>query len=267
MISSRENEIAFVHIPKCGGQSIRNVMRSISEAEEIRGIVDKGAGTFDYTHLTLQQLQSLEPAFLESLSTLESFCIVRDPFKRLPSSLRQRFAAYHGKDLREISQGDLIREVQLADQYLSQGDIPYGFVHFTPQHQFIELNGKQVVRKVADISQVDDVFEWLKSHYGAVVAQKTKNKTKVPSSAVARFYIRSVKPMVGQRLVDATPGWVKRAIRNATLTDDYSTNLIPEELKNEFVQKHYQRDFELHKQALAAPFFDRYPETRPRETT
>lgn len=263
MISSKTQEIAFVHIPKCGGQSIRDVMRSLKDPYEIRGVVDKGAGTFDYTHLTLTQMQRLEPDFLDALSTYESFCIVRDPFKRLASSLKQRFQTYHKKDLRQVYEKDLVRELELAGQHLSSGDIPYDFAHFTPQREFIELNGKAVVRKAADIGQMDEVFEWLGSHYGAVVVQKTKNKTKVPSSRLSRFYIRSIKPRIGKQLADAAPRWVKKAIRDVTLTDDYSANLIPEELKREFVEKHYQRDIEIHKQTLTGTFFERYPKTRP----
>jgi hypothetical protein len=85
MIINKTNRFAFVHIPKCGGTSVRKVLDTFNEWSYLGNPwigETKKLGTVHFSHLPLQALRILFPEDLELVLKYESFALVRDPYER-----------------------------------------------------------------------------------------------------------------------------------------------------------------------------------------
>ena len=88
MIIDDEHRVAFVHIPKCGGTSVRNQLAAIDSCKgEFYGRrPHERLGLLDYCHIPLQTLAREFPTAYEKVGAYQSFAIVREPHARFASA-------------------------------------------------------------------------------------------------------------------------------------------------------------------------------------
>ena len=105
MILLNEKKVAFIHIPKNGGTSIRaylNTMDEVvyNEAEDTFFVL--GDDKFDKNHITLDMLHENFKTAFDLIKQYNSFCILRDPRERFYSSINQYFRFNKYKILAKI---------------------------------------------------------------------------------------------------------------------------------------------------------------------
>src|ERR1700756_1678559 len=96
MIINDPHEVVFVHVPKCGGTSIR---LQLAEMDSYKGAFQyKGEhpdlGKIHYAHIPLQFLSAAFPDAFDKVSRYKSFALLRDPFDRFASATFQRLEEF-----------------------------------------------------------------------------------------------------------------------------------------------------------------------------
>lgn len=153
MISTK-HKCVFVHIPKCGGQSVEDIFireNGLSwETREpllLRANNDPEAGPPRLAHLTYQEYLSYCYISHELMQVYTSFAIVRNPYRRAESLYR-----FLGYDC-AIPFGRFLRDV-LVRQLEDKGEL-YWFVR--PQHEFVcDASGTVCVDQIIRLEELDE---------------------------------------------------------------------------------------------------------------
>ena len=151
MIISDSHKFIFIHIPKCGGTSIRNVLRNFDTRnnyfwmhEYLPGATNQDfKQPIDKAHMTIPIFKRLYPKDFDLLKEYTVFTFVRNPVKRIVSSFwetRKNLFEVFDKNQSDIN--ERIKLQKIFNSYLS--NIVHGisflnpsFLHATPQHMFI----------------------------------------------------------------------------------------------------------------------------------
>jgi len=160
MIVLDEHELFFVHIPKCGGTSVRRKLTEISGQEDIYvGKVRQfdGIGSIYINHLTLRTLCDHMPDLFEKLKRYHSFGAVRDPMERFRSAMYWHLRNFKNIDLiagQPFSMRDECAEViEALDRH--NGQLPHPFTIFQRQIDFVEMDGVQLVKHLYTLEIID----------------------------------------------------------------------------------------------------------------
>ncbi len=175
-----------MHIPKCAGTTVRNALAPYDEHTE--QFYDKAVAThpvlgpLDHHHIPLAVLDEHFPEYFARLTAYRSFALVRDPFSRFPSSLHERFVQRDRRPLSERDAAEVAREVDAVLARLANHpkDVPItapDLIHFSRQHDYIFLDGRQIVEKPRTISEVDDLLDEVSRVVGQPVRpEEIKNR-------------------------------------------------------------------------------------------
>jgi len=179
---SHSHRCVFIHIPKCGGQSIENIFLEANglswETRDpllLRQNDNPLLGPPRLGHLTYRDYLDLcyiSPDLMQSYTT---FTIVRSPYKRIESLYR-----FLGYDC-AIPFSRFVTQV-LAGQLEKKGDL-YWFVR--PQHDYIcDHSGNIAVDKVIKLEQLDENIHSLLASVGIESksiphVNKSKKKSKL----------------------------------------------------------------------------------------
>ena len=261
MIISEAFGFAFIHIPKCAGTTVREAIEPLDESyERMTANLSQhperpftfsldGRKTYaDFHHLTLRRLQRYFPHELKRLNSLEVYALVRDPRKRLLSAVTQRLKQFAQISVSDLSQEDLRsamhRDLEELDQIFQEGpDLPFEYIHFQPQSDYIELDGKAFSENVFTTDQIDQLE-------GALVKRVALNGGEVPPFAHAKANVAKVHRFaVVERMVQAN-GWVKHAAKS----------LVPAPLKTAIKQVVYAERGNRYDQLLLDPFVTEFVE-------
>jgi len=141
MLILPDNDVIFVHVPKCGGTSFKAALAAAQYSIEARGL----ANGFDRCHLTLEQIQSWCPILWRKMNDVEtlSVAIVRNPYDRIISAYKWYLKHYDFLSFESYL---------YATELLAEWDCR--LVHAVPQHKFIYLNGGQVVSLVIKLETI-----------------------------------------------------------------------------------------------------------------
>ena len=98
MIVDDAHEVAFVHIPKCGGTSVSRQLRLLdSNNEFFKDVRDHPAlGRTHFSHLPLFFLREFYPETFDRIAAYRAFAIARDPYVRFASSTIQHLDEFRG---------------------------------------------------------------------------------------------------------------------------------------------------------------------------
>lgn len=149
MIINQAHRFVFIHIPKCGGSSIRYLFEEHNEWPHT-GINAKletpTHGIVDHHHIPLFTLRELFPDSFEQVCEFESFAIIRNPFDRFFSSVQQKMRSdLHRSNQvpRPFTETEIVREIQEVVAYLSAlpadspHQLPHNYIHFQRQVDYI----------------------------------------------------------------------------------------------------------------------------------
>ena len=174
MIISDTQKFIFLHIPKCGGTTIRNSLINFDTRNNYFWMFDYLPGAeaespklqVDKAHMTLAIFKQLYPRDFELLNDYTVFAFSRNPIKRLISSFwepRKRILKTFDENQLDINLKNKIQE--LFNLYLEKLVLNFSFLdpsylHSTPQNMYVTF-GKKVVTDV--IIKLDDPTEGINS--------------------------------------------------------------------------------------------------------
>lgn len=250
MILSSKDKVAFVHIPKCGGTSLRSVLEGIKDSRSFNKVAPvDGTGLVDLTHMNLELLRHVYPSLLIELTRCNSYCLVREPVSRFRSSFDQRLRMYRGTTLGKLSESDILREFDIVVNALDGAGkwLPHDFVHFERQKGYIYLDEKRVIKNIFPLPVLERMLsEILK----ACNAPRTKVSPK-NEMLVERRFLSFVRRNFGNeyalQIGKYAPRSVKTAIRTFThrKPTPFDLPIFQAGVIRDFVDHYYKEDIVL----------------------
>ncbi len=250
MIISDTYGFAFVHIPKCGGSTVKHVIRSYNQADFLyMGIRQHpAAGRLDYAHIPLEILRDHFAKEFSRIEQYKTFALVRDPRERFFSALSQNQRMYSETELATMTNMEIIRECENICNYLQglNGFCDPERIHFEKQARYLDLDGKRLVDVVLPLHRIDLLI----AEIGNVVHRKLKIRDAVNQTRMQRFVLRKSLAERNEKIFEAirhskiVPLYLKKMTRKILYTGfDYQKLIpdVPEELLL-FIDQYYRED-------------------------
>lgn len=269
MIISDTYQFAFVHIPKCAGTSVRALLERYNEAPDAHtldlaphptheNIVElPDLGFVDFHHLPLQALSAKFPEQIDKLRRYEAVTIAREPHDRLVSAFAEHMKRYRDTPLQNLSMDEvehwlvkILAEVSAA--FAQSPLLPYEFIHFQPQIDYIELNGERVIGNVFPISDMSGFEAKVREQFQLFgetpegFGVGTSNVSLVHRSEILRRLIEFNRPIIRVigRLVPQQKRAAWRELVYVTRQSRFAS-LATSEPVREFVRRHMSTDVKL----------------------
>lgn len=255
MIICNKYRFIFVHNPKCAGQTVRFILHRFHDDHDFcSGVYDHPLlGAVDHTHVTLETLREYFPGIFEKVEQYKTYAVIRDPYQRFISSVFQRLRQYENVATNAIGEselnGKIIEIIENLQKKNGLCDITYAF--FAKQVDFVELNGRRIVKNVYDISNINLLLQSISSLVGEDLGRPTtRNRSliyrrRLPKlvSPVGRLVARSViRPIVSEHFYERLRSMFQSQAQDVFL-DTYMSKTVAE-----FVNIYYRSDYELCKQ-------------------
>lgn len=268
--------LAFIHVPKNGGKSVRQALDAAAplnlqftaadlgmSPEALAADYASGAGVrhpqlgqIKPEHLPLVFWRDYFPTTFAAFSRCKSFVLLREPRDRFFSAVLQRLGEY--QDMKALRADDPVvtREALAVCEWL-EGRGPFcdiGYIHFTRQTDYVELDGTRLVDALFPISRTDAAAHWIAAQTGLEIAVAHEHARREPKK-----WASTLQPMArfaGRRII---PGPVKRALyplwRNSGAFADASKryrSIALDPAVETFISRYYAADNALYAQAEAA---------------
>ena len=276
MIYLRDANLAFVHIPKNAGKSMRNAMMQcstlcfepiardlqVSEEEALRLIEDpdgvefKNLGRLKLGHLPLGIIQRHFPESWIVIGQARTFTLVRPPRDRFFSALLQYLREQHGVGAIRADDPLVNEEARRICDWLG-GRGPFAeakFVHFSRQIDYVELGGERIVDAVFPINRIDAAVRWIAAETGLWVDVTHDHARREPKrwarsiQPAARYVGRKLMPEPLKRVV--YPFWMNSvAFDNAS--ERYRSVRLHADIEG-FLASYYSADLHLYEEACKA---------------
>lgn len=253
MIISYSKKIFFIHIPKCGGTTIRKLLSPIDE--KFRGN-NNISENIDIDHLPLFALKKYFPDIFNQINMLDTYAIVRDPFDRFVSSVSQHLKMYKGKQLKELNYQELITEIQIIIKYLSNYNqdevlLDKEFIHFQRQFDYLFYKNKQLVKNVFTIEQINTLIEIFEKRLDLEKLENTNNHRNT-TLVYRKHYFSKVKiflkNMQVYNLLKRLPQSVRIRINKYVYNDIkiIRNKILKESFVIKFINDYYLKDIEIY---------------------
>lgn len=209
MLISDERKSAFIHIPKCGGSTIRDSIGKIPAVEnwnEVRKF--DNMGKIDTTHIPAFILSDLFPKVFEKITEYQTFALVRDPHSRFISSLAQYCRMFEGRNFSQLSNKDRhATAIKICEILEASGPfLPHDLIHFQRQIDYTHYEGKPWVKNVFLIHDRERIVEFFLATFGYVLDVNDRSATTMVYRSEA----------IGQGIA-----WAKQKIDLAGLLPDF----------------------------------------------
>ncbi|KPH60318.1 hypothetical protein ACLIMP_07010 [Novosphingobium aerophilum] len=272
MLYIQAARLAFIHIPKNAGQSVRNALAQCDalcfaamatdlgvnepEAERLMeaGVTGMpGLGRVQPEHVPLAFLERHFPATWSTLVGSRSFILARPPRDRFFSALLQRLREHRGMTALRADDPILKEEARHVCDWLdARGhfcDMEY--IHFSRQCDYAELGGERIVTKIFPIDRIDAAALWVKTETGLTIdiphdhARHEPRKWAGPIQPAARFVGRKLLPPSLKQAI--YPFWMKSGAF-AKAANRYGSITLGDEVER-FIAEYYARDETLYREA------------------
>jgi len=257
MIIDDEHRVAFVHIPKCGGTSVRHQLQPLDSYQGFfydRRDHDR-LGAIDYCHIPLAFLESDFPSEFEKLARYQSFALVRDPHARFASATFERLALFGGVRRTTATARMAIHEAEQAMRWLERRG-PFceaGYIHFARQIDYVALAGRRVVHNVFALEDMAGFGAELKRLTGAGFDPGRRENTNFASPSRLLTLLHVAKPIYSR-----VTAWEQREklLKLLHRWKLQSPDTLYAELRGHpkisaFVESYYSEDFALYAAAKA----------------
>ncbi len=276
MLIYNKGALAFLHVPKNGGKSIRASLDArftlelgataadlgISEEELAAGyaggdgIAHPVLGKVKLEHLPLHFWHEHFPQSFAAFRTARSLVLLRDPRDRFFSAILQRLGEYH--DMKALRADDPIvtEEALRVSEWLAARDAfsDMEYIHFTRQADYVELDGERLVTALFPLEDITAAEAWIAEAMGETVQVSHDHARREPKA-----WAKPIQPIVrfvGRNLI---PAAIKRTIyplwRSSGAFEDasrrYKTISLDPQVEA-FIDSYYARDGELLAQARGA---------------
>ena len=269
MLINHDHRIAFLHIPKCAGTTVRRPLEPLNQWEAAGPPWRREhpeLGLLDFAHLPLAVLRDFFPGAFASVVEYRSFALVRDPYSRFASSVSERIRWDGGALLARLSRAELKKSLDTSIGYLSRQDsslccLPPGYIHFQRQRDYIVLDGEPVVDAVYPVERVARLREKLSACLGADGVKLTESAPSARQVNAALMYRyeglrrthRVVAPLMA-RLRRVLPAPTSRRIDDWMYVhrDEGARSLFDSDHVRDFVSSYYADDLELYARVVRA---------------
>jgi hypothetical protein len=257
MIIDDDHRVAFVHIPKCGGTSVR---RQLARIDSCHGFFydrrdHQTLGALDYCHIPLVFLQRHFPVEFEKLAAYRSFALVRDPHTRFASATFERLALFGGVRRTAATARDALREAGRAIGWLEGRDTfcDPGYIHFARQVDFLALGGRRVVDAIYALDDMDGFAAELQSLTGIDLDPGRRENTNLASPSRLLAWLHRAKPIYSRLTTWDQREALLKALRRWRLR---GPDALYEAFRRDtrisaFVESYYEADFAIHDAARA----------------
>lgn len=214
-----------------------------------------GYGKIDFTHLPLPRLLDIAPDDFEKLRTYQSFAIVRNPRERFFSALAQRLKMYDQRELAQMQSAEVEESALRVIEALHQPSnrFAYEFIHFTPQEDFINLDGERLIKNVYPITDVASLLADISNLTGSPLdfAGK-KNPTTVFRSGSTKVVALAGKRVVETILPSALSDPIRRFARRKLMkpVQHREQNYISHPEIVRFISSYYAEDQKIFNEVL-----------------
>lgn len=164
-------QLAFMHIPKCAGTSIRRALAPF-DSSRLDGYFDfPDGGRQHLHHLPLAMVKRHLPDIFSRIERYESYAVLREPRERFASALLQYLRSFRGLQLgggelnqfqvqgrelcRRLAKAEAVREPEL--------------MHFLPQREFVVCDGAAVVRHLHCFDDLPRFTRALRQRHGVTL--------------------------------------------------------------------------------------------------
>lgn len=263
MIINDRFRFVFVHIPKCGGTSVRNALSRFDDRNSfyfLRALSDhKEIGRLDYAHIPLKLLESYFKDDFECVKKYSGFAVFRDPYARFPSSLAQRLMMFKGQKLELLSRGEVKREIDEVIKYITH-ESPYvpitnpEFIHFSRQIDYVEIDGNRLIERIYPIEHIDDLLSDIESITGVRINKTARIGERLTYKIKG---LETVADLVQRSLISILPryawrpvfSFAKQALNFSNLLDRSPRahgELFDSKYVSEFISDFYKGDFAIY---------------------
>jgi hypothetical protein len=252
MILSDEHRLAFVHIPKCAGVSVKQPLRAIDSTNGyFSRIADHPVlGRTHYAHIPLNDLAEFFPDEWAKVRSYRSFAVVRDPTERFVSSMFQRLREFKGMNQSDITPDRLEQQAEEVIRYLESapGRLNLEHVHFNRQVDYICLDGAQVVESVFPIAHMGKIIAYIADTTGIAVEEERKNRSTEIRFSSAKPLIRMLRKPYAAMVPYAVRNRLRSKLLNAGVYGDVAKqNILRRDGRTAgFIRAYYAADFEMH---------------------
>jgi len=256
MIISDECKFVFVHIPKCAGTFVRNQLEPIDSYDgKFYGVKKYSeCREFDYSHIPMNILSEYFPEEFRKVAEYASVALMRDPRERFVSSLMQHLKLYRGLSSSDHTARRLRAEADRVVDHLTNNpdDSSPKFAHLAKQSSFTSLGGRQVVRHLFRMDQMEAFAGFISEHTGIAfdATARPENANLMPRSHFLRATARVFKRLYAQIPAGRPRHLAYKALRRTGLYKS-GVEMFAEELYRDgnirrFVEDYFAEDFELY---------------------
>jgi hypothetical protein len=266
MIIDDVRGLAFVHIPKCGGMTVRRQLASIdSTSGAFFPIIEHPVlGRIHASHIPLVFLRDNFRADFDKIARYQSFALVRDPYTRFASAIFQRLMEFGGVPRIEITREQARAESRRLIRWLSgrQTYCNIEYIHFSRQSDFIELDGQTIVPNLYPLEHIGAMASAMHSGFGVTFNPEQRANTNFASRFPLLSVLHAAKPIYSRLTTWAFRERVLLLLKgmNLSQTEALYTEITSEPDIADFIERYYARDFTIYRAAKSR--LSSGPETR-----
>ena len=260
MIVSDQHKLIFVDIAKCGGTTIRTVLRSIDERQaqfQDWNIADHPVlGRIDYGHLPMAIIKDHFPDEFVLFSSYRSFDMERDPALRFCSAVNPRHKGVKGSPLTSLDQATFQSEadeaIALLDRHSGDVMLPTSLIHFTRQWDYVALEGEVIVSDIFHLDHLEAMLQTISQHSGRNLSQPPRTEAVAYGNAPLAKLDAVIQPFLKRTLprsawkplfVSAKRGLMAAGLLAPEKADRLDQFLSPNQ--RQFIEDYYKRDYSL----------------------
>lgn len=254
-----QDSFAFIHIPKCGGMSIRLGLeaafpeRGDSETWHYGMIVhDQRFGRYMPAHKPLRMLERYFPDELDRYRNCTCFAVTRNPRKRFASSFQQYLREFRLTNINDLSPSEIMEELRFVTRALEQGEAKrkVEFVHFIRQVDFVYLGTERVVGNLFPLERLDDLAKAMGAATARNIDLSKKSNQSGANVTGSSSLIRNVATFSKWLLPSGVyePLRIRALERLHVPTEPGKMELLDRPEVQDFVEDYYASDRKLHEE-------------------
>ncbi len=252
MILSDEHRLAFVHIPKCAGVSIKQPLRPLdSTGGQYSRIGDHPLlGRIHFAHIPLTDLAEHFPDDWAKLRAYRSFAVLRDPRERFLSAMFQRLREFRGANQSDITPARVEQEAASVIAYLESGParLDLEHVHFNRQCDYVFRDGERIVQDLFAIENMGAITAYVADRTGIAIAEERRNRSTELRLGALRPVVRLLRRPYAAIIPYAARNRLRARMTRAGLYGQATRQpmIRPGGHVDGFIRDYYAQDFALH---------------------
>lgn len=255
MIISDKHKFVFIHIPKCAGSSLRAFLKPFDEKTIPNSLHEHiHFGQLDYAHIPLLILKDNFKTEYDKVRDYFSFAIMRDPFSRFPSALRQRLGFHQNRKIHTMSKKEIRDEVDksinLLEKHANDIMLPAELIHFQKQKSYIFCGDVRILDAVYDINNIAGMFSELEKKLGLkfsgdALSVKVNKSPMVYKNDLLRQLDQSTR-MYRTIIFKFIPLGVKKALKKNFVVQPKDLEIFNSSYVKSFIESFYKEDIKLY---------------------